>query len=219
MSSTPLVKALFPERFETTVHPRGTIRESIHARLSQPVNPLAEPDAQRYWTPAGPKVFARKEIEIRFENMPLILIRFGNERVIDRSPAGWDGYTRRELELMLEAYVIVDPSASAEEKLDEMSYYIEASMNGFKLDQFSTDVLIQETEYEPEFDAAQPVAVGRLMFSVIYLCPELGVDFGLWDRDGACIANNGLPVSQITVSSNFGDETFVQPFDDFSNDH
>jgi len=183
------------------------------------VNPLAQHDAQRYWTPAGPKVFARKEIEIRFENMPLILIRFGNERVIDRSPAGWDGYTRRELELMLEAYVIVDPTASAEEKLDEMSYYIEASMNGFKLDQFSTDVLIQETEYETEFDAAQPVAVGRLMFSVIYLCPELGVDFGLWDRDGACIANNGLPVSQITVSSNFGDETFVHPFEDLSNDH
>ena len=40
MSSTPLVKSLFPERFETLEHPRETIRESIHARLSQPVNIL-----------------------------------------------------------------------------------------------------------------------------------------------------------------------------------
>ena len=121
MSSTPLVKSLFPERFETLEHPRETIRESIHARLSQPVNPLAEPDAQRYWTPAGPKVYARKEIEIRFENLPLILIRFGNERIVSRNPSGWDGYTRRELDMLIEAYVLVDPSASAEEKLDEMA--------------------------------------------------------------------------------------------------
>lgn len=219
MSSTPLVKSLFPERFETLEHPRETIRESIHAKLSQPVNPLAEPDAQRYWTPAGPKVYARKEIEIRFENLPLILIRFGNERVIARNISGWDGYTKRELDMLIEAYVLVDPSASAEEKLDEMAYFIEAAMNGFQLNRFAADVLLQETEYETEFDAAQPVAVGRFMFGISYLCPHLGVDFGLWDRDGACIANDGQPVSQITISSNFGDETYLPPFKDLSNDH
>ena len=41
--------------------------------------------------------------------------------------------------------------------------------------------------------------------------PKLGVDFGLWDRDGACIINYGHNPSfnQITVSSNFGDEVFL----------
>ena len=211
MTSTPLVKSLFPERFETLEHPRHTIRDSIHAQLSQPVNPLAQPEEWKYWTPAGPKVFARKEIEIRFEDMPLILIRFGNERVIEHSPSGWDGHDRRILELMVEAYVIVAPDASAEDRLDEMAYYIEAAMNGFQLNRFAADVLLAGTEYDTDFDSAQPVAVGRLTFEVNYLCPRLGVDFGLWDRDGACIVNSGPqpPISQITIRSNLEDEVFT----------
>ena len=140
--------------------------------------------------PGGPNVFARKEIEIRFQDMPLILIRFGDEKVIERSVAGWDGYDKRILELFVESYVVVSPDKSGEDLLDEMAFFIEASMNGFELNQFTTDVNLAETEQDLDFDTAQPVAVGRLTFQVSYLCPKLGVDFGLWDRD-ACIINNG----------------------------
>lgn len=229
---TPLVQQLFPDRFEVNEHPRKTIRNSIFERLSEPVGTvdvaeypenydytLVEGDAgfvaaiptQRYWTPAGPNVFQRKEIEIKFEDMPLILIRFGDEKILERSPAGWDGYDKRALEMFIEAYVVVSPSRSGEELLDEMAFYIEASMNGFELNLYTTDVFLQSTEYDLDFDTAQPVAVGRLTFEVSYLCPRLGVDFGLWDRDGACIINNGPhpSINQITVSSNFGDEVFT----------
>ena len=226
------VASLFPERFEIDEHPRKTIRESIYNRLKNPVGYVdsaqypenydttlqpgdegyvAPVPVPKYWTPAGPNVFARKEIEIRFQDMPLILIRFGDEKVIERSVAGWDGYDKRILELFVESYVVVSPDKSGEDLLDEMAFFIEASMNGFELNQFTTDVNLAETEQDLDFDTAQPVAVGRLTFQVSYLCPKLGVDFGLWDRDGACIINNGPnpSINPITVSSNFGDEVFL----------
>lgn len=234
------VASLFPERFEVDEHPRQTIRESIHNRLKTPVGQvdtatypedydltLVEGDegyvapvlVNKYWTPAGPNVFMRKEVEIRFEDTPLILLRFGEEKIIERSPAGWDGYDKRSLELFIESYVVVTPERSGEELLDEFALFIEASMNGFELNQYSADVLLVETQYDLDFDTAQPVAVGRLTFEVVYLCPRLGVDFGLWDRDGACIINNGPhpSIQTIVVSTNFGDEIFTQPFEDLGN--
>lgn len=240
MAVSAHVATLFPERFEIDEHPRQTIRQAIYNRLSQPVgevNQAVYPDGYdttlvegdegyiapvlvpKYWTPAGPNVFQRKELEIRFEDMPLLLIRFGSEKVLERAPSGFDGYDKRALELTIDAYVTVSPEKSGEHLLDEMSFFIEASMNGFAFSGYSTEVLLDSTEYDLDFDTAQPVAVGRLTFEVHYLCPMLRVDFGLWDRDGACIVNNGPnpPIQSITVSSNFGDETFYQPWEDLSN--
>ena len=106
--------------------------------------------------------------------------------------------------------MVVDPSASADDKLDEMAYYVEAAFNGFKLSHYSADMLLQSTEYEFDFDSSQPIAMGRQTYAVRYICPRLSVDFELWDRDGACIVNTGRqpPVSEITVSSNFGDDVY-----------
>jgi hypothetical protein len=211
-----MVESLFPQRFYgARVHPRKTIRDAIHHRLSTPVNPLAQLSEHKYWTPAGPNVFQRKEVQIEIGDMPLILLRYQGERVLERSRSGWDGYDLRQIDMSFEPYVLVTPGQSAEEKLDEMSFFIEACMNGFDLGQYSTEALLASTEYESEFDNSQPIAVGSLAFEIKYMCPRLGVDFGLWDRDDACINNTGLDpqVQTVVVRNNFGTETYTHPED------
>lgn len=210
---TALVKSLFPDRFDSEVHPREIIRNVIWNRMRNPVNPLAQPDDWKYWTPAGPNVFQRKEVEINLANLPLIFQRFEGERVLERSKTGWDGFDVRQIDMAIDAYVLVTPEKSAEETLDEMAFYVEACMNGFNLGEYSAEALIASTEYETEFDNSQPIAVGRLMFEIKYHCPRLGIDFGLWDRDGSCIANDGLPVQTIVVRNNFGTETYTKNTD------
>lgn len=213
--SSSMVETLFPERFHgATEHPRKTIRDAIHSRLSNPVNPLAQPSEQKYWTPAGPNVFKRKELEIKFEDMPLILLRYQGEKILERHGSGWEGYDKRQIDLGIEIYVTVDPSQSAEDALDRMAFFVEACMNGFNIQRYSTEALLASTEYETEFDSAQPVAVGQLAFEITYLCPRLGVDFGLWDRDDACISNTGPnpPIQSVVVRNNFGTETFDDPW-------
>tara|TARA_Y100000589_G_scaffold79624_1_gene73311 strand:- start:23254 stop:23964 length:711 start_codon:yes stop_codon:yes gene_type:complete len=228
---------LFPARFfKATEHPRKTIRDAIHTRFKTPVGQVDEQDyplgyntnlsegdagyiapvlVDKYWTPAGPNVFQRKEVEIDFGDMPLILLRYQGEKVLERAKAGWDGYDLRQIDLSIEPYVLVTPGESAEQLLDEMAFYIEACMNGFDLKAYNTEPLLASTEYETEFDNSQPVAVGSLMFEIRYMCPRLGVDFGLWDRDGACLANTGLvpPVQTVVVRNNFGTETYTHPED------
>jgi|TARA_B100001741_G_scaffold68893_1_gene55011 hypothetical protein len=231
---------LFPERFyQATEHPRKTIRDAIHSRF---ITKLGQVDTQtypsgynsnltegdegyiapilvdKYWTPAGPNVFQRKEVEIDFGDMPLILLRYEGERVLGRAKTGWEGYTERQIDLSIEPYVLVTPGESAEQQLDEMAFYIEACMNGFDLNAYNCEPLLASTEYETEFDNSQPVAVGRLLFEIKYLCPHLGIDFGLWDRDDACISNTGPtpPVQTVVVRNNFGTETYDYP-DDFPN--
>ena len=214
--SSSMVESLFPQRFYgATEHPRKTIRDAIHHRLSTPVNPLAQLSEHKYWTPAGPNVFQRKEVQIEIGDMPLILLRYQGERVLERSRSGWDGYDVRQIDMSFEPYVLVTPGQSAEEKLDEMSFFIEACMNGFDLGQYSTEALLASTEYESEFDNSQPIAVGSLAFEIKYMCPRLGVDFGLWDRDDACINNTGLDpqVQTVVVRNNFGTETYTHPED------
>jgi hypothetical protein len=217
---TSLVESLFPERFENTEHPRKVIREALHNRLKNPVNPNDPAEDQKYWTPAGPNVFANKELQIDFDDMPLVLLRYIKEEVQTRSISGWDGFDKRLLEMCAECYVTVPPGDSAEDKLDEMAFFIEACINGFDLRRYNCDVLLDETEYETEFDAAQPIAVGRLTFQITYLCPRLGVDFGLFDRDDACLNNDGLDpaIQKITLKSNFGTEVFDQPWEGIDND-
>lgn len=205
-----LVESLFPERFETpSEHPRKTIREGIHNRLSSPVNPDHDEADWKYWTPAGPNVFERKENEIRLDDLPMVYIRYGDEEVTGRSPTGFDGYDKRALELFMEVYVSVEPGSSAEDRLDEFAFFIEACMNGYQAPHYNSEILLLKTEYDTDYDAATPIAVGRLTFEVQYLCPKLFVDFGLWDRDGACIVNNGPnpPIQTLIIDSNFGTET------------
>ena len=214
--SSSMAQSLFPQRFYgATVHPRKTIRDAIHNRLSTPVNPLAQVEDQKYWTPAGPNVFQRKEVQIEMADMPLILIRYQGERILERSKSGWGGYDLRQIDMSFEPYVLVTPGQSAEEKLDEMSFFIEACMNGFELGLYNTEALLASTEYESEFDNSQPIAVGQLAFEIKYMCPRLGVDFGLWDRDDACINNTGLDpqVQTVVVRNNFGTETYTHPED------
>ncbi len=228
---------LFPARFyNATEHPRKTIRDAIHSRFKTSIGQVDEQTyplgydqnliegdygyiapvlVDKYWTPAGPKVFQRKEIEIGFDDMPLILLRYQGEKILERSKAGWEGFDLRQIELSIEPYVVVTGSESAEHLLDEMSFFIEACMNGFDLKSYNTELLLVSTEYETEFDNSQPVAVGSLLFEIRYMCPRLGVDFGLWDRDDACLNNPGLvpPVQTVVVRNNFGTETYTHPED------
>jgi len=232
-----LAMNLFPERFYgATEHPRKTIRDAIHERFTTSVGQvnvadypqgydqnLVEGDegyvapvlVDKYWTPAGPNVFQRKEVEIDFGDMPLILLRYQGEKVLERPGTGWEGFDLRQIDLSIEPYVLVTPGQSAEQLLDEMAFYIEACMNGFDLKKYNCEPLLASTEYETEFDNSQPVAVGSLLFEIRYMCPRLGVDFGLWDRDDACLNNPGLvpPVQTVVVRNNFGTETYTHPED------
>jgi len=170
----------------------------------------------KYWTPAGPNVFQRKEVQIEIGDMPLILLRYQGERILERSRSGWDGYDLRQIDMSFEPYVLVTPGQSAEEKLDEMSFFIEACMNGFDLGQYSTEALLATTEYESEFDNSQPIAVG---LASVRDKIHVSTPWGRFRTSGIVTmrasTTSGLDpqVQTVVVRNNFGTETYTHPED------
>ena len=69
--------------------------------------------------------------------MPLIL-RFGDEKSL--AVCRWLGWLRQTDPGARRVYVVVSPDKSGEDLLDEMAFFIEASMTQFWLNQFTTDV-------------------------------------------------------------------------------
>ena len=67
---------------------------------------------------------------------------------------------------------------------------------------------LKSTEMDVDREGDIPIGAVRLTYECIYTTQHLGVDLGLWDRDGACIANPGVSVQQITIRNNFGTETY-----------
>lgn len=190
-----------------TTHPRQQIRHAITNRLGDVVNPLAHIDSQIYWTPAADRVYASRSREVTPEDLPLIIVNTLDETVEPINVAGWEGGYRRTLTVAIEC--LAEALEHVEDELDALCLGVEGGLDGLVITNAEQTMLrLKSTEVDIERDGDIPIGAVRLTYECIYTTQHLGVDLGLWDRDGGCIANPGVSVSQITIRNNFGTDTY-----------
>lgn len=190
-----------------TTHPRQQIRHAITNRLGDVVNPLAQPDAQIYWTPCADRVYASRSREVTPADLPLIIVNTLEESVEPINVSGWEGGYRRTLTVAIEG--LAEALEHVEDELDAIAVGVEGGLDGLVITNAEQSMLrLKSTEMDVDREGDIPIGAVRLTYECIYTTQHLGVDLGLWDRDGACIANPGVSVQQITIRNNFGTETY-----------
>lgn len=222
-----------------TIHPRRKIREAIAARIASVIRVVDDavyPENYDYtkvegddgfvayqprnvhWTPAIDRVFSTRSVELMPEDLPCIIVQTANETVVPVSKSGWDGGYRRTLTVTIEG--LAEALDDVEDNLDAIAIGVEGSLDGLLMAEIeSGHLLLERCETDIEREGEIPIGAIRLTYECVYTTYHLGVDLGLWDPDGACIVNFGPnpPIQQITVSTNFGDEIFTNPWEDLSN--
>lgn len=191
------------------MHPRRQIREGVAARLGAIVNPLAPVQNQVYWSPAQGRVYSTRSTELTPADLPLIIVQSNDETVLPINKSGFDGGYRRTLTLTIEG--LAEALDDVEDNLDALAIGIEGGMDGLVIPNAESGRLILlQTEMDIDREGEIPIGAVRLTYECVYTSYHLGVDLGLWDRDGKCVVQNGPSpsISQITIRSNFGDETY-----------
>ena len=150
------------------VPPRTAIRDAIAARLAG-----VDGDGES-WTAAGPRVFADRLAPLGHEDLPAILV-YTRREPVDRDSypdAGQDGWTRRDLELAIEA--VAAATRDLDDALDGLCAGIERALEWFEIPGFeSATIRLTDTDYAVVGieDGQQPIGVAAMSWTVRYHQP------------------------------------------------
>lgn len=126
-------------------HPRKIIRASVKSRLLGA--------APSYATLAEDRVFDTMKpiasIDRLVEEGPIIMVYVRGEDKIEYPSTGYDGGTRRTLEIIVEALTVASQGQSVDDRLDDLAEQIEALLEDHKVTEFpSGDFKLQETQID-----------------------------------------------------------------------
>lgn len=175
-------------------HPRTQIRGAFVDRLL---------DA----TAAEERVFAGRLMPVEEPQLPAIIVHTREpEKVVDRSPSGWNGFEERRC--IVSVVCVAQSFDDIDADLDTMAAQVEARIQEWTIPGFeSSDPLLDDSDMaDPEFDGSLATSALTLRYAVVYRTPyRTGPDPYVQEDPDSIYRSGAYPGGQVTPDGQTGE--------------